>query len=191
MSTRRSRAPLAGAAACALALLAACSPGTTDSGGDSAGSGSASPAGGALADVRADVEKAMAPRDSFDLPTDPVDVTALKGKTVYYIPLTAQISVFQLYGSKLGEALDAAGVHLQICDGGANPSQIAGCIDQAVGASAAAIVADNVPYGMAGNAFDAARAKKIPVLIANQIPDKHFPVDTTLAYIPGPTTDMI
>src|SRR4051812_26146442 len=190
MSTRHSRAFLAGAAAFALALLAACSPGTTDSTGNAGSSGSAA-ATGPLAQVQADVEKAMAPRDSFTLPSDPVDVSALKGKTVYYVPLTAQISVFQLYGSKLGEALDAAGVNLQICDGGANPSQIAGCIDQAVGASAAAIVADNVPYGMAANAFDAARAKNIPVLIANQIPDDHFPADKTLVYVPGPATEMI
>ena len=38
------------------------------------------------------------PRDYFDLPSDPVDVSSLTGKTVYYVPLTAQVSVFQLYG---------------------------------------------------------------------------------------------
>jgi ribose transport system substrate-binding protein len=188
-STRLRKLSTAGAAALAAALLAACSPGTTESAGDSTGTdgGGDSP----VADVVADVEAATQPRDAFDLPSDPVDVSALAGKTVYYVPLTAQISVFQLYGKKLGEALDAAGVQLQICDGGANPSQIAGCIDQAVGASAAAIVADNVPYGMAANAFEAARAKGIPVVIANQLPDPQQPADESLAYIPGPATDMI
>lgn len=189
MSTRRSTLLTAGAAALAAMLLTACSPGTTD---DSDSTGGATAGGDSpVADVIADVETATQARDSFELPTDPVDVSALAGKTVYYIPLTAQISVFQLYGEKLGEALDAAGVNLQICDGGANPSQIAGCIDQAVGASAAAIVADNVPYGMAANAFEAARGQGIPVLIANQIPDPGAPADESLAYLPGPATEMI
>ena len=190
MSTRRSTLLSAGVAALAAVLLTACSPGTTDSAGDSGTSGAAA-ADGPLADVQADVESAVQARDSFEVPTEPVDVSALSGKTVYYVPLTAQISVFQLYGQKLGEALDAVDVDLQICDGGANPSQIAGCIDQAVGASAAAIVADNVPYGMAANAFEAARGQGIPVLIVNQIPDPRTPADETLAYLPGPATEMI
>jgi len=189
MSTRRSTLLGASAAALAALLLTACSPGTTDDSGS--GSTSSAAASGPLAEVQADVEKAAQARDSFDVPTDPVDVSALSGKTVYYVPLTAQISVFQVYGEKIREALDAVGVKLQICDGGANPSQISGCIDQAVGASAAAIVADNVPYGMAANSFDAARAKNIPVLIANQIPDDQHPADPTLAYLPGPATQMI
>jgi ribose transport system substrate-binding protein len=190
MSARRSTLLSAGAAVLAALLLTACSPGTTDSNESSGSTGSAA-ADGPLADVQADVDAASQPRDSFELPGDPVDVSSLAGKTVYYVPLTAQISVFQLYGQKLGEALDAAGVDLQICDGGANPSQIAGCIDQAVGASAAAIVADNVPYGMAANAFEAARAQGIPILIANQIPDPQVPADESLAYLPGPATEMI
>jgi ribose transport system substrate-binding protein len=189
MSTRRSTLLSAGAVALAAMLLSACSPGTTD---DSASAGGTTAGGDSpVADVIADVETATQARDSFELPTEPVDVSALSGQTVYYIPLTAQISVFQLYGEKLGEALDAAGVNLQICDGGANPSQISGCIDQAVGASAAAIVADNVPYGMAGNAFEAARGAGIPVLIANQIPDPSHPADELLGYVPGPTIEMI
>jgi ribose transport system substrate-binding protein len=189
MSTRRSTLLSAGAVALAVLLLTACSPGTTDAADDPGGAtaGGDSP----VADVVADVETATQVRDSFEIPGDPVDVSALSGRTVYYVPLTAQISVFQLYGQKLGEALDSVGVDLQICDGGANPSQIAGCIDQAVGASAAAIVADNVPYGMAANAFEAARAQGIPVLIANQIPDPQHPADESLAYVPGPATEMI
>jgi len=189
MRTRRHAFCSTGAAALAVALLAACSPGTTESSG-SGGNGSGAD-DGRLTEVRADVEEAMQPRDSFEVPSEPVDVSALSGKTVYYVPLTAQISVFQVYGQKIGEALETAGVDLQICDGGANPSQISGCIDQAVGASAAAIVTDNVPYGMAANALDAARAAGIPVLIANQIPDPQHPADETLAYVQGPATDMI
>ena len=83
MSARRNKIFSAGAAAFAVALLAACSPGTIDSGDDAGGTGSSAPAAdGALAEVVADVETASSARDSFELPTEPVDVSALSGKTV-------------------------------------------------------------------------------------------------------------
>lgn len=190
MSTAR-RTLTIGATALAVTLLAACSPGTTDGDG-----GTAAPSGGSdspVADVQADVQAAMQAREEISAPTDelPGDLSTLAGKTVYYVPLTAQISVFQLYGEKLGEALAEADVDLQVCDGGSNPSQITGCIDQAVGASAAAIVVDNVPYGMAGNALDGARAAGIPVVLANQVLDPQHPADQTLAYVPGPAPKML
>ncbi|TQN42846.1 monosaccharide ABC transporter substrate-binding protein (CUT2 family) [Blastococcus colisei] len=177
-----------GAAVLAVSLLAACSSGTTESGSGSDGGAAAD---GPLAEVVADVEAASQAQDSFEVPSEPVDVSGWEGKTVYYVPITAQISVFQVYGEKIGEALGTVGADLQICDGGSNPSQISGCIDQAVGASAAAIITDNVPYGMAANALDGARAAGIPVLIANQIPDPAFPADDSLAYVQGPATEMI
>lgn len=189
MSTARRTSTL-GATALAVTLLAACSPGTTGSAADERAAGGSDPA---VADVQQDVEAAMAPREEISAPTEklPGDLSSLAGRTVYYVPLTAQISVFQLYGKKLGEALAEADVDLQICDGGSNPSQIAGCIGQAVGASAAAIVVDNVPYPMAANALDDARAAGIPVLVANQVVDPQMPADETLAYVPGPAPQML
>jgi ribose transport system substrate-binding protein len=189
MSTRRTTLPKAGTAAFAAMLMAACSPGTTSDNGSS--SSSSSGANSALAEVQADLDTAMKARDSFAVPGDAVDPSALKGKTVYYIPLTAQNSVFQLYGKKIGEALDSVGVDLQVCDGGANPSQIGGCLDQAMSAKAAAIVTDSIPYGMAGNAIDAARQAGIPVIIANQVADAQHPADKTLAYVNAPTSKMV
>ena len=113
------------------------------------------------------------------------------GKTVYYIPLTAQICVFQLYGEKLGEALDAVGVDLQICDGGANPSQIAGCIDQAVGRVGRGDRHRQRPLRHGRQRASRPPGRGHPVLIANQIPDPQQPADDSLAYLPGPATEMI
>lgn len=190
MRIRRSSIGSTGAAVLAVTLLAACSSGTTDSNSDS-GSGGGGAADGALADVQADVEAAMEPRDSFEVPSEPVDPSALSGRTVYYIPLTAQNKVFQLYGERIGEALETVGVDLQICDGGANPSQVGGCLDQAIGAGAAAIVTDSIPYGMAANGIEAARSAGIPVILGNQIPDDAQPADETLAYVKAPTSEMV
>ena len=132
MSTASVALSLLGAAALAVGLLAACSPGTTDSD---------TPArrrrrrrdGSPVADVwPTSSRRCSRATRSRHPPSLPGDVSSLAGKTVYYVPLTAQVSVFQLYGDKLGEALAEADVDLQICDGGSNPSQIAGCIGQAV-----------------------------------------------------------
>lgn len=180
-----------GAAVLAVALLAACSSGTTDSDSGSAGGGNGSAADGSLEEVQADVEAAMEPRDGVEVPREPVDPSALAGETVYYIPLTAQNRVFQLYGEKIGEALETVGVTLQVCDGGANPSQVGGCLDQAIGADAAAIVTDSIPYGMAANGIEAARSAGIPVILGNQLPDDAQPADETLAYVNAPTSEMV
>jgi ribose transport system substrate-binding protein len=190
MSSNRHTLLTVSTAALAAMLLAACSPGTIDEdGGPNNGSSgdSASP----VADVAADVEAAMQTQDSFEVPTEPVDTSALAGKTVYHIPLTAQVRIFQLNGSTIGEALETAGASLTTCDGGANPSQVSGCFDQAIGADAAAIVADGIPYGMAANSFDAARAAGIPVVVTNLLEDPEHPADDTLFYMPQPAIGMV
>jgi ribose transport system substrate-binding protein len=190
MSSNRHTLLTVSTAALAAMLLAACSPGTTD---DDGASDSASPGDSSspVADVAADVETAMQPRDSFEVPSDPVDPSALSGKTVYYIPLTAQVNIFHLNGNKIAEALDVADVGLTVCDGGANPSQVSGCFDQAIGADAAAIVADGIPYAMAGNSFDAARTAGIPVVMTNLLEDPEHPGDETLAYVVPPAVEMV
>jgi ribose transport system substrate-binding protein len=80
---------------------------------------------------------------------------------------------------------------VQICDGGSNPSQITGCINQATAANAGAIVADSIPYALASNAFTAARAKNIPVLITDQIPDPNQAPNATLGYIEGSGSNLL
>lgn len=191
MRIHRSSIGSAGTAVLAVALLAACSSGTTDSDSDGGSGGGDAAVEGPLQDVQADVESAMQPRESFEVPGEAVDPSALAGRTVYYIPLTAQNRVFQLYGEKIAEALATVDVDLQVCDGGANPSQVGGCLEQAVGADAAAIVTDSIPYGMAANGIEAARAAGIPVIIGNQLPSDDQPADETLAYVNAPTSDMV
>jgi ribose transport system substrate-binding protein len=116
---------------------------------------------------------------------------ALDGATVYYVPLTAQVRGFSLTGDALEDALGTQHAHLATCDGKADPSTIAACVNQAVGARAAAIVLDSIPYAMAANALDAARAKGVHVVVTNQVVDDRHPADGTLGYVPGPGTQML
>ncbi|MBT0772912.1 substrate-binding domain-containing protein [Kineosporia sp. J2-2] len=164
--------------------LAACGSGSTTS-----PSGAATAAAPALA---GEVAKMSQPQDAFPVPSEPIsDITSLRGRTVYYIPITQQAPSFTVTATALTEALDAAGVKTQICDGGSNPSSIAACVNQAVGARAAGIITDAIPYAMAANSLDAAQKAGVPVLIADQIPDDDHPAGDTLAYQEGAGTEML
>ncbi|WP_238428437.1 sugar ABC transporter substrate-binding protein [Frankia nepalensis] len=175
----------------ALLAAAGCSTDSDDEseGGAASAPPAASPSGDPLA---ATVEKLLEPASSLPVPTEKLDgVAALKGKTVYYVPITQQSSQFKIIGSALTEALNSVGVSVQVCNGGANPTTISACVNQAIGANAGAVVTDAIPYGMAANALDTAQAKNIPVLITNQIIDPAHPASKTLGYVEGGGTAQL
>jgi ribose transport system substrate-binding protein len=96
------------------------------------------------------------------------NVKSLAGKTVWYIPITEKVEFFQAVTSGLKTALGKAGVKLRSCSGEANPSATAACVNQAVQAKAGAIVLDAIPIAVAAQAFEGAKAAKIPVLVTDQ-----------------------
>ncbi|MGW6487088.1 sugar ABC transporter substrate-binding protein [Streptomyces sp. NPDC055056] len=168
-----------GTAAAGLALLA----GTlTACGGDSTGPADAAPsaAGDKLAAM-------MKPLAAYPVPTEKLGkVGSLAGKTVYYIPITKQAPQFTTTEQTLTAAAKAAGLRVQVCDGKGTPTDIGGCIGQATDARAAAIIADAIPYQLAGNGLDAAQKAGIPVVISNQVPDPAHPASKTLTWVPVP-----
>src|SRR4029077_9540656 len=85
----------------------------------------------------------------------------------------------------LKQGLAKAGLALQVCNGQGQPSAVAACVQQAVGAKAAGIITDAIPYGMAGNAFDAAKAKGVPIIIADQIAPAGTTNTDQVTYVPG------
>jgi ribose transport system substrate-binding protein len=170
------------AAITAAALLAACSSSSSSSSSTASSSPvasstasastspSASPVSAGVTDAQAQV-KAFEAIPSHPVPTAPIKgIAALKGKTVYYVPLVQQISGFILTAAALKTALSKVGVKLQVCNGEAQPSVISACIGQATGAGAAGIILDSIPYGMGANAINAATAKGVPVIISDQLP---------------------
>jgi ribose transport system substrate-binding protein len=113
----------------------------------------------------------MEAEPSHPVPAAPVPgVSALKGKTVYYVPLVQQIPGFVLTAASLKTALATVGVKLQVCNGEAQPSAVAACIGQATGAGAAGIILDSIPQGMAANAISSATTKGVPVIVSDQLP---------------------
>ena len=174
---RRTR-PLVALGAAAVLTVSVAGCGSSDSGSGSSGSGSGS------AESSAAVKKLDQPLDSYSLPTEPVgDISAFKGKTIYYIPVTLQSPQFAATQKVITNAAEAAGLKVQVCDGKGTPTDINGCVSQAVSANAAAIVTDAIAYGLASGSLDAAQKAKVPVVINSQVADKDHPASSTLAYV--------
>jgi ribose transport system substrate-binding protein len=113
-------------------------------------------------------------------------VAKLKGETVYYIPIIQQVPTFVVAAQAMKQALARAGLSLQVCNGQAQPTAIAACVQLATTAGAAGIVLDAIPYGMAYSALGAAAAKGIPILVADQLPDPaSTPSTDKVSYLPG------
>jgi ribose transport system substrate-binding protein len=179
----------------ATAVMAGCSSGSSSSGSAPSGGGpststtasATTAASSGVAKADAMVAQLSAVTTKYPVPATPVSgVSALKGKTVYYVPLVAAIPGFAATAVALKGSLAKAGLKLQVCDGQGNPSAIAACVGQATGAGAAGIILDAAPYGMAENALNGAKAKGIPIIIADQYPPAASTVNTdAVTYVPG------
>ena len=156
-TTRRRSAVMAGALAGLLAVSLATATGAgADSGVDYA---------------KKKVAAAAPAIQAFKAPGPALtNVKSLAGKTVYYIPATAVVPLFKAIGDSLTQALQSAGVKVQVCDGKSNPASIADCFSQAVAAKAGAIVAGSIPAELAPNAFAAATAAGIPIVNTLTVP---------------------
>ena len=183
-----------GTALAAAALLAACSSSSSSTTGTASGTSSpstsasaTSPADSGVALAQQTVAKLEATTSSYPVPTASVPgVPKLKGRTVFYIPLLQDVPTFAVAAQTMKAALARAGLKLQVCDGQAQPTAVASCVQQAVGAGAAGIVLDAIPYGMAYSALNAAVAKGVPVLVADQVPQPASTPNTDhVSYLPG------
>ncbi|KHL16035.1 ribose transport system substrate-binding protein [Mumia flava] len=155
--------PLVAACAVAALALSGCSSVEEQS---AAEAGSAAQATSAEAKAAQQVvEEATKAVESFEAPGDAVDgVDQLAGKTVYFVPATYQVPVFQAVASALENALGAADVQVEVCDGKANPANMASCIQQGIDAEAAAIITGSIPTDLASVAFESAQKAGIPVV---------------------------
>jgi ribose transport system substrate-binding protein len=194
MTNRWKRWLAPGAVLTATAVLAACSSSSSSSGstaastspGASSSSSSTSAASAGVAKAQQMVTQLESTTSTYPVPTASIKgVSALKGKTVYYIPLVQFIPGFVVTAATMKTALAKAGVNLQVCNGNGVPSTVASCVQQATGAGAAGIITDALPYGMAENAFNAAKAKGIPIVIADQIAPSDAANTDALTYVPG------
>jgi ribose transport system substrate-binding protein len=183
--------PAAFGIAVTLVAAAACSSSPSASSSGSSGSGTTSAVNSGVTHAKAAVTKAEA-QSTYPVPAASLSgVSSLRGKTVYYVPITQQAPQFATTAAGLKQALSSAGISLQVCNGNSNPSQISACISQATGAKAGAIITDSIPYALAANALNAAQAKGIPVIITDQVADTTHPASKSLAYLYDPGSSQL
>jgi ribose transport system substrate-binding protein len=179
ITTRRAaRIALAATTAAAALVLTGCST------VESQAASSASSTSGTSSTLSAKIASLEKLPSSYPIPSGSIkDVASLKGKTVYYVPITQQSPQFGVTQTGLQAALGKLGMSLQVCNGNATPTGISQCVTQATSAKAAAIITDAIPYQEASNAFDAAQSAGIPVLNTDQVVDPQNPASKTLGYI--------
>ncbi len=158
-------------AACVLALSAAScgSSSATSAAKSNAGSPTSSSGNAGLAYAKAQVAKYSGPvaAPTVAAIANPVD---LKGKTVWFIPITNSVLSLSGMGTTMAAALSHLGATVHVCDGQALPTTIASCMTTAGQQGAAAVVTAFVNYAMVPTAFQALEAKNIPVLVAGETP---------------------
>jgi ribose transport system substrate-binding protein len=163
---------IAGASA---VVAAGCGSSSNSSGG---GSSTGAEAAG-VAYAKAQVAKYEKLVTNFTAPGPPLDgakiKAALKGKTVWYVPVFLQAPVFGADAQALAGPLKLAGAKLQVCDAKANPTGAASCIQQAADANAAGIITEAIDWSFAPQAQEAAVRKGIPVIAANNDNVSDFP----------------
>ncbi len=95
------------------------------------------------------------------------NTSSLRGRTVYWIPITSVAPVFTIESNAAKEAFGSLGINLQVCDGQATPDVVARCVSQAIAGKAAGIIATSIPPEFARQAFGNAVNAKIPTLFVN------------------------
>jgi ABC-type sugar transport system substrate-binding protein len=102
----------------------------------------------------------------FTGPTSKVDLAKAKGKTVYYVSLTEEIPALHEWGVILAQQLKAAGVTTQKCDAKGSPDGITTCLQQALAAKPAMIVAQALDTKFIASYIARAKAQGIKFVTA-------------------------
>lgn len=168
----RTSTTLLAATAAAAVLLTGCSSVQDQKAASSAAASSATtsaaatatadPAAQAAADA---VKQVLAAAPPFTAPGPALTgVAALKGKKVYFVPATYQVPVFQAVAASLKGAFGAAGITVEVCDGKANPANMATCIQQGIDAKASAVVTGSIPQELVPVAYTSAQKAGVPIV---------------------------
>lgn len=184
-------APLLAAVIAALAFAAAGCGG--DEGGEAAPAAAepaaeaespageaAAPSGGvdAAAEMVADGEAAA----TWQGPTETIDVSALRGKTIWYVNLDQAIPHLNAIGKALVEAAEAAGVNVVEFDGKSNVAEWQRGIEQATAQKADVIVPLAIPLEAIEAPLTAASQAGIPI-VASLYTDANAPLPEQFAEI--------
>ncbi len=180
------RATVVGATALVTLLTAGCggSSGSSNasSGGATAGAAaSTSPGADPLAAAKADVASFTNAVTQYPAIPPLAGVKALKGKTVWYVPI-GSVPIVTAFGVGITAALNEAGIQTHICDGKFVPTSMATCLNEAATQGAAGVIGGYIDYELVRSAYDNLVAHHVPVLIAGEAPSGGKTSSSQLAF---------
>ena len=170
-----SRATIAAVLAVVALIASACSSsskstadGSSSTAGSASGGSSANTAAASsgLAAMQSDLNKFVGEVTSYPSVSPVSGVSALKGKTVWYIPVGAAVPILSVFGTGIQQALAKVGINFHTCDGKFLPTSIAACLNEAATQGADGVVAGYIDYKLVPTAFDNLVSHHIPVLVA-------------------------
>ncbi|MER8003948.1 substrate-binding domain-containing protein [Streptomyces sp. NPDC095613] len=147
----------------AVALIGSTLTGCGSSSGSSSGSGGTDSA--QVTAAQKTVDSFTAAVTSYPAVTPVSGVSALKGKTVWWVPFGTN-PVLEGMGAGVQAALAKAGITVHTCAGQFTPTSAAACLEQATAQGASGVVTGYIDYALVKNAYDALATKGIPVLLA-------------------------
>lgn len=174
---------LVAAIALTTATTAACSSGSA--GSTSSGAAGATPGTSAsttIAAAQADLAKFTTGVSNYATIPPVAGLSALKGKTVWYVPIGSAVPILNAFGVGTQGALAKLGINFHTCDGKFLPTTIASCLNQAASQGADGVVTGYVDYKLVPTAFDNLVAHHIPVLVAGEANDSGKPDSATMAF---------
>jgi ABC-type sugar transport system substrate-binding protein len=153
-------------------------------------SASSSDPGGSLTALQSDLAKYTQAVTNYAA-VQPISggVSALKGKTVWYIPIGSAIPTLAAIGTAMQTAFGKVGITMHTCDGKLLPTDIATCLSQAATQGADGVVTAFIDYKLVPNGFNNLVAHHIPVLIAGEQPDGGKTSTSKLGFYSTRTTD--
>jgi ribose transport system substrate-binding protein len=157
-------AQYAGAVGIGSAALAACG---SDS-GSASGSGGAGASSAALKELQARLDAAKA-MPKFTAPGPPFDVSAARGKTVFYVSLDNSIPIVRVLVDAVTEASKAAGVELIVFDGKSQASLYNAGMEQAIARKVDCILIESVATASLERPIKKAVASGIKVISLNEL----------------------
>jgi ABC-type sugar transport system substrate-binding protein len=171
---------LVGALAVTTLAIAACG---SSGGASSAGSaGGRDTAGATIAAAQADLAKFTAEVADSPSITPVSGVSALQGKTIWYIPLGSGVPILNAFGVGMQGAVEKLGLKFHTCDGKFLPTTVASCMNQAVTQGADGVVTGYIDYKLVANAFQNIVSHHIPVLVAGEANDSGTADSPALAF---------
>lgn len=164
----------------------------TTSSSSPAASSSSSSAGGSLASLHVDLATYTQAVTNYAA-IQPISggVSALKGKTVWYVPIGSAIPTLAAIGTAMQAAFSKVGITLHTCDGKLLPTDIATCLSEAATQGADGVVTAFIDYTLVPNAFNNLVAHHIPVLIAGEQPDGGKTSSSALGFYSTRATDNL